>query len=385
MLRQILSSLPRLLGYSFLPLQDGAYPRISLQRWLVMLAFWPLFLSYLAVTWLSLALDHLLFPGFRRLAVRQPVFVLGIPRSGTTFLHRLLAGDQPRFTTPTLAELIFAPSIVQRKFWHALILLDRALGGWGRRLVQWVEDRVFAALDDVHATRLRDPEEDYLALIPALYCFLLVVPFGDPRLLELTRFDHQASAGQKARFIRHYRGLIQRHLYYHGAHRQFLSKNPSFTPMLETLAKAFPDARFIACVRNPDRAVPSQINSILVGARLFSGKVETSWWRQQLLQMLVWYYRHLLEALPQLPAQRQLRIRMEDLVQAPDTQVLAMYQQLRMTPAADYVTWLQTQAEQSRRFQSRHQYAADRLGVSRGDLARHFDFAYRQLRYGTAE
>ena len=31
---------------------------------------------------------------------RQPVIILGLPRSGTTFLHQLLAGN-PRFSHPT--------------------------------------------------------------------------------------------------------------------------------------------------------------------------------------------------------------------------------------------------------------------------------------------
>ena len=38
-------------------------------------------------------LDGILFPGLWRVKVKEPVFVLGHARSGTTLAHRLLCGD----------------------------------------------------------------------------------------------------------------------------------------------------------------------------------------------------------------------------------------------------------------------------------------------------
>ena len=42
--------------------------------------------------------DEVLFRNYRRTAIREPVFIIGIPRSGTTFLQRLLGCEQ-KFTT----------------------------------------------------------------------------------------------------------------------------------------------------------------------------------------------------------------------------------------------------------------------------------------------
>ena len=61
-----------------------------------MALFWPLFVLLQAINGAGLMLDYLLFPDFRRVRVREPLFVVGVPRSGTTFLHRLLAGDRER-------------------------------------------------------------------------------------------------------------------------------------------------------------------------------------------------------------------------------------------------------------------------------------------------
>lgn len=380
-----LTQLPRLLRTSFLPVQNGPYPRFSLQRLLVMAVFWPVFLGYLGITWLCLALDHLLFPGFRRINIKQPVFVIGIPRSGTTFLHRLFAGDRQRFTTMTLQELLFAPSISQRMIWRLLAKLDACLGSPLQKVLRWSENKIFAGLDGVHNTRLSDPEEDYLALIPILQCFLLILPFGDPELMRLSRFDTQASPQQKQNLIRFYRGLIKRHLYVHGADKTFLSKNPSFTPMLQTLANGFADARFIGCVRNPNQAVPSQISSILIGARLFSGSTNTNWWRDELMSMLAYYYHHLLTALPATAKSNQALVKMEQLSSQPLQVIDKLYQQFGLSLSNGYRQWLKQEDEKAQRFRSGHHYQMQQLGITRQQLHHHYQSIYRQLGYALPE
>ncbi|MCK5354333.1 MAG: sulfotransferase, partial [Methyloprofundus sp.] len=52
------------------------------------------------------ALDYILFPGFWRQEVKQPVFILSNPRSGSTFLHRMLEKDQ-QFTYLSLWQSLF--------------------------------------------------------------------------------------------------------------------------------------------------------------------------------------------------------------------------------------------------------------------------------------
>lgn len=385
MIGATLAQLPRLLRYSFLSVSDSAYHQFSWQRLLVMLLFWPLFLFYLMLTAACLWLDHLLFPGFKKVTIKAPVFVIGVPRSGTTFLHRLLAGDRERFTTMTLWELIFAPSITQRIIWNGLAAVDAAVGKPCRQLLKWTEDKAFAGLDGVHTTRLSDPEEDYLALIPLLQCFLLVLPFGDPQFLQLARFDDTATPQQKYRLLNFYRSLMQRHLYVHGQHKTFLSKNPSFTPMLNTLALGFPDARFIACVRNPNQAVPSQVSSILVGARLFSGQVDTAWWRTHLMDMLVYYYQHLMSELPQLAQRQHYLVRMEQLAAEPQLTVNNIYRKLGLESSPAYRDWLHMESDKARHYRSAHHYQGHQLGIPAQTLMTKFQFVYQSMGYEAAE
>ena len=51
--------------------------------------FW-LYISFRTFATFTLWLDHLFFPGFKKVKLDRPVFIIGTPRSGTTFLHRFL-------------------------------------------------------------------------------------------------------------------------------------------------------------------------------------------------------------------------------------------------------------------------------------------------------
>lgn len=365
-------SLWRLFWRSFFPDTQSAYRRFSIQRLLVMLLFWPLFLTLLLSNRLCLWLDTLLFPGFARIEIHQPVFVVGIPRSGTTLLHRLLAGDSERFTTTALWELIFAPSILQRRFWLAFAGLDRRLGAPLSRLLLHIERKVLGGLDGIHKTGLADPEEDYLAMAAYLGCFLLILPFGDASLWQLAYLDRDADATQRRQFTNLYRKLIQRHLYVHGKDRTFLSKNPSFTPWLKSLKEEFPDGRFIACVRSPHEAVPSQISSILPGVRIFSGKPDLRWWRDGLTDMLLHYYEVLMQCDQEWSAHEIKVIRMNELASTPMTTVCSIYQHFDWPMATPYRHWLENEDGKAKIYRSGHHYTANSLAIDHSEIEQRF-------------
>ena len=65
---------------------------------------------------LFLLMDNIFF-NYQKIKINKPLFIIGFPRSGTTFLHKMLLKDT-QFTTPQLWELIFAPSILQKKIYY---------------------------------------------------------------------------------------------------------------------------------------------------------------------------------------------------------------------------------------------------------------------------
>ena len=82
------------------------------------------------VSQLTLALDHLFFPGFRDVQVKRPLFIVGQPRTGTTYLYRTLARDTGCFTCFRFIDFLF-PSIVLMRCAGFVAALDRAIDEHG--------------------------------------------------------------------------------------------------------------------------------------------------------------------------------------------------------------------------------------------------------------
>ncbi len=256
-------------------------------------------LLVLLMHWLCLFLDELLFRGYHKEPIEQPVFILGVPRSGTTFLHRTMAADDQRYSSVATWEVFLAPSILQRKIILLLCAADRKLGGPFAKLVFYLQAKLFKGLEGVHDVALDAAEEDYLLLLPVLSCFILFLPFPEStHIWNLARFDWQADQASKKRIMHFYRTCLQKHLYVHGKGRRYLSKNAAFASWPATLHEYFPDARFIVCMREPERAIPSLLGSLAGGARFFDLDLQQGKMPDRLVDMMQHYYRHLLTEFP---------------------------------------------------------------------------------------
>lgn len=75
-----------------------------------------------AVHAVCFALDPVLFPSLRRTEVREPVFCVGHARSGTTYLHRLMARDD-QFSVVMMYEMFF-PSLLEKRALRLLFHAD---------------------------------------------------------------------------------------------------------------------------------------------------------------------------------------------------------------------------------------------------------------------
>jgi hypothetical protein len=345
----------------------------TLRRLLLLALFLPVFLLTQTIHWLCLALDEVFFPAYRKVQVREPLFVVGLPRSGTSFLQRVLAQDGNRFTTTRLWELLFAPSIIQRKILLALGTLDRRLGSPLGRLFRQAEKGGFRWMEIIHEVSLTDPEEDYFLLLPAFACFLLVVPFPyQDALWELARFDLLPPAKRKP-LMAFYHRAAQRHLYVAGPGMRLLSKNPSFTPLIRSLADTFPDARFLCCIRDPAQVVPSLLSSIRSGADLFGYDVSEPRIRDRYVEMLTFFARHAPSALSTLPPDRYAFVPLSELKSDLEGFILGVYDRFGWTPEGGFRERLRKEASRGKSYRSRHRYTLEEFGLSARDLQGRFD------------
>jgi omega-hydroxy-beta-dihydromenaquinone-9 sulfotransferase len=200
------------------------------------------------------ALDPLLFGSLRRTRVTAPTFCVGHARSGTTYLHRLMAAD-PQFSYALMYELFF-PSLLQKRLLRLLFRLDAAVfGGRLRRRLDAIEEQRFSPTDDMHKTGFFVPEEDDFFLTWSLCSGFWIVMFPFMGELDFYHVDRWPDR-KRRRVMGFYSECVRRQIALNGGGTH-LSKNPTFCGRVEALIETFPDARFIVPLRNPDETIPS--------------------------------------------------------------------------------------------------------------------------------
>lgn len=341
-------------------LAPGAHPAAPLapRRALALVTLLPPYLGLQAVHLAGFALDRMLFPREVHTDTGEPLFVLGIPRSGTTFVHRLLAADEGRFTTMRTWEAVLAPSVSERRFWQGVGHIDALLGAPGRRLRDALIARLGGDFDAIHETGADAAEEDYLALLPLAGCFIMALAFPDNAALwQLGALDREPDPRTRALLLAAYRRLLQKHRYASGDGRQLLSKNAAFASWAGALAEAFPRARFIVCLREPASALSSQISAVEPGRRLFAVDPDRRWLGRRFAEIYAGAYRHLDEQLAAHP-NRMAAVDMADLRAAPGPTLRAALAQLGL-PVSAALAVAFSRADAAAGGDSRHRHNVD--------------------------
>jgi len=181
-------------------------------------------------------------PSILKRPLAPPIFIAGLPRSGTTFLHGLLAED-PANRAPRIWESIYPyPS-------------HRAAGfGAGRRKVE-LELRFFARLSpgigSLHPLEADAPQEciEFTSQV-----------FRSPRFDDVYRAPSYRAWLDASGYDDGYRflGRFLRHLQGPGeAPRRWILKSPEHVFSIDALSRVFPDAMLVFVHRDPGHVLAS--------------------------------------------------------------------------------------------------------------------------------
>lgn len=239
--------------------------------------------------------------GVNEQAWRKPVFLLGLPRSGTTHLFNLLAKDD-RFGFPTRFD-VFNP--------HTFLTLRKI--GLHRTLAR--QPAVKRPMDNVEVGWL-SPEEDNIALGILAGSGPRVESIFPQRTTYADRFRPvQDRTEEERRAFRDALALFTRKLV-HAFKRPLLLKSPAHLVYIEEILTVFPEAKFIWIVRNPCGQFASFRHSLSVSR---FGEWATLQERAEITdaELLVCIKRYVdasCRARTLIPAQNLIEIRYEELV-----------------------------------------------------------------------
>ena len=188
-------------------------------------------------------------PGFDRHPIVAPVVITGIPRTGTTALHRLLAVD-PRFQG-LQTWLLDSP------------MPRPPLDSWDR----YPEFRKSAAVIEARYAHAPMKRAAHNIVADEVHecCMLLRQQFVSNILscmFSSASYDAWWQSTSEAPAYRYYRQCVSM-IGSNEPEKRWLLKNPGHIDNLDLLFAVFPDAKVIQTHRDPARAVPSLVSLLM--------------------------------------------------------------------------------------------------------------------------
>ncbi len=320
------------------------------------------------------ALDSLLYKGLEESNIDRPVFILGNPRGGTTFVHRFLLNTEA-LCAFELWEMLL-PAITARKAFGRLV----------DRLAPLSPARYHSS--EAHDTSLRDVETDdataFFHFLDGgfLWSYFLAWEdvWGSEACMQFFDLENEPDR-KKERLFRYMEGCWRRNMAYKGKNR-IIVKSSLFTLRTETLLKRYPDCKLIYVVRDPLETIPS-------GMSLLTGVLEQSYdvfnatdpkkrerYLENLYQAACHMYRAFHERKDSLPAANLRIVTYPQLMNRFEETVASLVEFLEIRPAPSFFDKVKEQAEVQQTYKSAHAYSLDKWGLTAERIRKDLAYVY---------
>src|SRR4030095_5662656 len=206
---------------------------------------------------LQMERDRQLYPDITRQEIREPLFIVGLPRSGTSVLHRLLAAD-PEHRSPLMWE-VRSPSPPTRDDEKRRI--QRATQSCN--FFNWLAP----TFRYVHTVGAEIPQECVSLMTPTFLSDQFDAMYYIPSYRTwFFRQDLRPAYKYQRRFLQH--------LQFRRTARRWILKAPTHMFALPALLSIYPDARFVQTHRTPVDAMASVSSLMTILRSAFSDAVD---------------------------------------------------------------------------------------------------------------
>ena len=304
--------------------------------------------------------------------IEKPVFIIGINRTGTTYLHRLMSRD-PRFWTLRFYELA-GPVLDSGDYGTVAGTAEDPRKTLARDIIETMNNQLAASrLERMHDLQGDEPEEDFHILGYGFMSWAYAALFHVPDYASwLGATDSRDAYAFHRRVMKHFTWQRRQRLAQSPRTGQWLFKMPFHLMELEALLEVYPDALFIQTHREPAQFMGSW-NSLVTSLRSMTsdpippdaqGAEQLAFMGNMLNQATAFRLAH-----PQLQ-ERWVDVRYQDLVRSPLATLERIYRSFGWTlpPATRAVMerWQQEQAQARRQqAQTPHRYALEDYGLTR--------------------
>ncbi len=329
-----------------------------------------------AISATTLGLDNIFFRRYRKQPIDRPIFIIGNPRSGTTFLHRLL-------WAPAGWRRSNYGRCSSRRSRHASCSAASSRAWTGSRPARYHPS-------DVHDTSLRGIETDDVAwffrTLDGPFAWAYFLAWQDNWNSELYRREFGidgVTERDKERFFRYYEACWRRNLMYKRSSR-ILAKTSMLTFRLDEVLERYPDCKLVYIIRDPVEVIPSGMS--LIASVLENGydmwdrssKEDQERWIENLYQASCDILRRFYEAQTDgsIPERNLCVVRYTDLLQNLEPTIARIVEFLEIDPSAEFLEEVRAQAERQRTYKSGHKHSPDKFGLSPERIRKDLAFVY---------
>jgi len=262
---------------------------------------------------LRLEQDRRRYPDLAAQQIHRPLVITGLPRTGSTLLHGLLAQD-PANRVPQTWEMLAPSPPPEGKTYEC----DPRIAITERHL-RWFE-RLVPEFKKIHPLGARLPEECVVILshsfLSSQFCSMYVVP-------SYQRWMRSQSLLPAYRLHRHFLQQLQ----WHCSSERWVLKAPAHLSALEELCAVYPDVGVIMTHREPLEVLASEASLHTVLRQTFSDSVDPAAVGREMTELTAAEIRAGLETRDHdcAPPERFLDVRYRDLVKDPIGAVRRVY------------------------------------------------------------
>jgi hypothetical protein len=208
-------------------------------------------------TRLQMERDRQLYPDITRQEIREPLFIVGLPRSGTSVLHRLLAAD-PEHRSPLMWEVRSPspPTLADQKRRIQRATLSCTFFNW-----------LVPTFRYVHTVGAEVPQECVSLMTPTFLSDQFDAMYYVPSYRAwFFQQDLQPAYEYHRRFLQH--------LQFRRAARRWILKAPTHMFAMPALLSVYPDALFVQTHRTPVDSMASVSSLVTILRSAFSDAVD---------------------------------------------------------------------------------------------------------------
>jgi hypothetical protein len=346
-----------------------SYLQFRIRVWLMGALFIFLYSLHQFISLCFRLIDEIFHRGYKKVEIRQPVFIIANPRSGTTFLHRLMAMDTKRFVYTKYAHTFFMTSSFVN-FYFLFRWIDRKLlrGTIGKGL-NTLDEKFWGGWDDIHAMGFNKAEEDELPFAQTMMSTGVFIPFPYFHQINDNKFLDREPEDVRRNVMDFYESCVKRFVFAAGRHKTYLSKNVMSTARFKTLMQRFPDAKIIYIARHPYDSVPSSASMFTAMYRFHSPDMpDDAPPKKAWAQLGIDYFKYSKEMRDTIPAAQFIELKYDDLLSDPQGTVLNIYRYFGWEASPTFVDAIASQEVHHRSYKSAHEYSLEQYGLTKQEV-----------------